>query len=458
MEESMSTALRRLTLTTLVILVVSSAGAFKAEAKPASKTVTLTVALQQFGPPPYHETDWLNRVEAQLVKSNSSIRIKLIPIVASEGDYYTKVDLMMRSSSTAPDLVREDSFLIGSDVTAGYLAPLDSCLSSWPEYKQQWYSKMQSITTFLGHNYGVMNGTDDRLVWYNKNVFRRAGLPTNWQPRSWNAILAAARTIKNRVKGVIPMNLYSGIPADEASTMQGFEMLLYGTKNKLYDYTTGKWVVSSPGFLSSLNFVQQVYNSANLLGPPDDIALTGQVGNIVAQQLLPSNKLGIDIDGSWVSSNWYPKGAHPWPQWQTVMGHAKMPTQFGGAPYHVTLSGGWAFSVSSRSGNKAAACQLLKIMNSRANLGQYDVEDGQISPRKDVVKFASYARVPLNSFYTSLLSFTQFRPAFPEYPRVSNQVDLAMENVMTGMKPQDAMSTYAQAVTGIVGKNKTERR
>jgi multiple sugar transport system substrate-binding protein len=454
----MGTALRRISLTTLVILVVSSVGVSRAQAKPGAKITTLTVAYQQFGPPPYHEADWLNRVEQQLVKSNSSIRLKLIPIVASEGDYYTKVDLMMRSSSTAPDLVREDSFLIGSDVTAGYLAPLDSCLSSWPEYRQQWYSKMQSITTFQGHNYGVMNGTDDRLIWYNKHVFQRAGLPTNWQPKSWNAILSAARTIKNRLKGVIPMNLYSGIPQDEASTMQGFEMLLYGTKNKLFDYSTRKWVVSSPGFLSSLNFVQQVYNSSNLLGPPDDIALTGQTGDIVHLQLLPKDKIGIDIDGSWVSSNWYPKGPHPWPQWQSVMGHAEMPTQFGGAPYHVTLSGGWSFSVASRSGNKAAACQLLKAMNSRANLAQYDVEDGQISPRKDVVKVAAYAKVPLNGFYTSLLSFTQFRPAFPEYPRVSNQVDLAMENVMTGMKPQDAMSGYAQAVTGIVGKNKTERR
>jgi multiple sugar transport system substrate-binding protein len=122
----------------------------------------------------------------------------------------------------------------------------------------------------------------------------------------------------------------------------------------------------------------------------------------------------------------------------------------------VTLSGGWAFSIASRSKNKAAACTALKQMNTKSNLAWYDVAVANISPRKDVVGVSSYANVPLNSFFTSMLKFTQFRPAFPEYPRVSNQVDVAMENVMSGMKPADAMSSYAQAVTGIVGKAHTE--
>jgi multiple sugar transport system substrate-binding protein len=244
----MGIVLRRLCAALLVIALGSSVTLARVEARPAAAITYVKVVYQQFGPPPYQDANWIARVNKQLASSGSNIRLKPIPIVASEGDYYTKVDLMMRSASTAPDLVREDSFLVGSDVTAGYLAPLDSCLASWPQYKTQWYPKMQAITTFQGHNYGVMNGTDDRLIWYNKHVFAKAGLPLNWHPRSWNAILNAARQIKARVKGVTPMNIYSGVPNDEESTMQGFEMLLYGTKDPLYNYNTKKWIVSSPGF------------------------------------------------------------------------------------------------------------------------------------------------------------------------------------------------------------------
>lgn len=419
-------------------------------------TVTLTVAFQQFGPPPYYEAQWWQNVQKKLDAEHANIKLKLLPIIADEGSYYTKLDLMLRSANTAPDIVREDSFLIGSDATAGYLAPLDNYLNSWPEYKQQWFPSMQTITTFNGHNYGIMNGTDVRLVWYNKDIFQKAGLPTNWQPQTWNDILQAAQTIKAKVSGVIPLNLYSGIPMDEASSMQGFEMLLYGTKNPLYDYQTNKWIVSSPGFKSALNFVQQVYNPSKLLGPTNDIAMNTQAANTVSQQLLPQGKLAIDIDGSWLPSNWATNGQAPWPQWQQTLGMAKMPTELGAAPSSVTLSGGWSYAISAHSQNKDAAFKVLQVANSQTLLGGYDVAASQITPRKDIVSLPAYANVPGNSFFTSLVAFSQFRPAFPAYPKVSVQIDSAMQSVMQGKSPADAMAAYAQAVTSIVGSSNVE--
>jgi multiple sugar transport system substrate-binding protein len=393
-----------------------------------------------------------------LSSSHSNITLKLIPINASEGDYYTKIDLLLRSPSTAPDIVREDSFLVGSDVTAGYLLPLDKYLNTWPEYAQQFYPGMQKITTFNGKNYGIMNGTDDRLVWYNKNVFKKAGLPLNWQPHNWADILSAARQIKSKVPGVIPLNCYSGIPMDEASTMQCYEMLLYGAPSgaPLYNYATKKWVVKSKGIDDTLTFIKTMYDPTNLLGPTNDIALSPNAGAIVGQQLLPADKLGIDIDGSWVPSTWVKGGAHPWPQWETVMGHAKMPTEFGQAPNFVTLSGGWAYSISSRSKHPAEAFEVLKLGNTRDQLAQYDVNVGNIGVRKDEVQVPVYSKLPLGDFTTSLLDFTQFRPGFPAYPKISNQIDLAMENVMSGMSVAQAASAYQDAVTGIAGAANVE--
>jgi multiple sugar transport system substrate-binding protein len=416
----------------------------------------LTVAYQQFGPPPYYDQQWWQNVQKQLDATHANIKLKLEPIVADEGSYYTKLDLMLRSASTAPDIIREDSFLIGSDATAGYLAPLDSYLNAWPDYKQQWFPSMQSITTFGGHNYGIMNGTDVRLVWYNKTIFQKAGLPTTWQPTSWSDILQAAQTIKAKVPGVVPMNMYSGVPMDEASSMQGFEMLLYGTQNPLYDYKTNKWVTSSKGFQDSLGFVQQVYNPSHLLGPTNDIALNTTAANTVAQQLLPQGKLAIDIDGSWLPGNWATGGQAPWPQWQQTLGMAKMPTQAGAAPGSVTLSGGWAYSIAAHSQNKDAAFKVLQVANSASVLAGYDVAAAQITPRKDVVSIPAYANLPGNSFFTGLVSFSQFRPAFPAYPKISVQIDSAMQGVMQGKSPADAMAAYSQAVTGIVGASNTE--
>jgi multiple sugar transport system substrate-binding protein len=436
-------------------LVVKSSAITK-----AASPVTITVAFGENGPPSnYQDLKWWNQIVPTIEAANPDIKIKLEPIVATEGDYYTKIDLMMRSPSTAPDLVKEDSFLIGSDATAGYLTPLNKYLATWPDYKAQWFPGMQAITTFKGVNYGVMNGTDVRGIWYNKHVFAKAGLPTTWQPHNWADILAAARAIKAKVPGVIPINVYSGIPMDEASALQGFQMLLYGTNDPLYDYKTGKWIASSQGFLDSLKFVQAVYDPKNLLGPTNDIALNGLAGNIIQQQLLPKDKMGIDLDGSWVPNTWYPTGAAPWPQWQSVMGMAKMPTEFGQGSGYISMSGGWSYAISSKSTHPDEAFKVMQAANSQANLALFDVLDGQIAVRKDVVTVPAYAKVPMNAFFTSLVAYTQFRAGFPVYPQISNQIQQAMEVVMTQENnPTQAMAGFYAAVKGIAGPNNVEAR
>jgi multiple sugar transport system substrate-binding protein len=447
------------TLALLAMIVLQACGGSPSTGSTSggSGPTTLTVAYQQFGSPPYQDQIWWTKVKQQVEASNPNIKIKLLPIVADEGAYYTKLDLMMRSNN-APDIVREDSFLVGSDVTAGYLAPLDDYLNSWPEYKEQWFDSMQKITTFNGHNYGIMNGTDVRAIWYNKGIFKKAGLSTDWQPKNWADILTAARAIKAKVPNVIPMNLYSGIPMDEASTMQGFEMLLYGTKHTLYNYDSKKWVVSSKGFQDSLDFVKQVYDQKNLLGPTNDIALSTTAGNTVSQQLLPQGKLAIDIDGSWLPGNWVKGGAAPWDQWQQTMGIAKMPTQFGDDPKYVTLSGGWADSITARSQHKKEAFDVLKVAYGKDMLASYDVAASQITPRKDIVDVADYKNVPLSPFFTELVGFTQFRPGFPAYPKLSVEIDRAMQQVMQGQTSADAMKGYQQAATNIAGADNVETK
>ena len=66
--------------------------------------VTITVAFQQFGPPPYPEQAWWTAVKQRVEAANPNIKVKLEPIVADEGSYYTKLDLMMRSATTTARL------------------------------------------------------------------------------------------------------------------------------------------------------------------------------------------------------------------------------------------------------------------------------------------------------------------------------------------------------------------
>ena len=414
---------------------------------------TITVAYQKFGAF-IQLDDQMKKVKGGYEKAHPGYTVKLVPIEASENDYYTKLSLMNRSASTAPDVMYEDTFLVNTDIQAGFLAPLDDYLAKWSDWSQFSDASKTAAKALDGKTYGVPMGTDTRALWYNKDLFAKAGLPVPWQPKTWDDLLAAARTIKAKLPGVTPLNVYSGKGAGEGATMQGFEMLLYGTPNTLYDSAANKWVATSPGFLDSLNFIKTIYGEK--LAPDQQDALNPNFGTSVSNDLLPGNKLAIDLDGSWLSGTWLTSGSKPWPQWSTVLGQAAMPTQKGQAPGTTSMSGGWVLSVGSHSRNKQAAFDYVSLSLNKENSLAYDIATSQIAERADVAADPSYLTSnPTLKFFTDLVQVTHFRPAYAAYPHVSDAIQVAMESVMTGqMSPQQASAAYVEQVKSAVGADK----
>jgi multiple sugar transport system substrate-binding protein len=415
-----------------------------------SQGKTITIAYQKFGA--FIQLDnQLKKVKSQYESAHPGYTVKLLPIEASENDYYTKLSLMNRSPKTAPDVMYEDTFLVNTDIQAGFLAPIDDYLKDWADWSQFTDAAKGAAKAQDGKTYGVPMGTDTRALWYNKNLFKKAGIAVPWAPKSWNDILATARTLKQKLPGVTPLNVYSGKGAGEGSTMQGFEMLLYGTKNTLYDDATKKWVVSSPGFNDSLNFIKTIFDQK--LAPDPQDALDPNWGTRVSTELLPANKLAVNLDGSWLNSTWIPTGSKPWPQWSGVLGEAAMPTQNGEAPGKTSMSGGWVLSVGSRAKDKKAAFDFVTTMLNKQNTLEYDIGASQIAERNDVATDPQYlSSNPSLKFFTDLVQVTHFRPAYPDYPHVSDSIQVAMESVMTGQAdPATAAKTFAEQVTSAVG-------
>ncbi|MEU1478498.1 extracellular solute-binding protein [Streptomyces sp. NPDC005760] len=390
--------------------------------------------------------DYLADIKKQFEKANPGKKVELVPIKAPDSEYYTKLQQMLRSAKTAPDLVYEDTFLINSDITSGYLKPLDSYLAKWPDWNRFIDTAKAAAKAEDGKTYGVPDGTDTRGLWFDKGIFAKAGLPADWQPKTWDEVLDAARTIKRRVPDVTPLNVYTGKPAGEAATMQGFEMLLYGTEDRLYDESARKWIAGSQGFKDALSFVETVYREK--LGPDVSTALDPNIQTIVRGDLLPKGKLGINLDGSWLPQDWLPGSGHEWPEWSSELGLAYMPTQHGQAPGKVSMSGGWTWAVPAKAGNPDLAFEFVKTMQTKANAQKWYVANSGISVREDVAEDPAYAKAqPGIKFFTDLVASTHYRPAYPAYPKVSTAIQEAMEGVTTGDVPvEEAAKAYDDAL------------
>ncbi|NLU67069.1 extracellular solute-binding protein [Streptomyces sp. HNM0574] len=396
--------------------------------------------------------DYIEAIAEKFEKKHPGKNVELIPIQAPQQDYYAKIQQMMRSPRTAPDLVYEDTFLLNSDVKSGYLRPLDGYLKSWKDWDRYAAGAKRSVRGEDGRTYGVPDGTDTRGLWFNRKIFAKAGLPRDWKPRTWEDVLDAARTVRKKVPGVVPLNVFTGKASGEVSAMQGFQPLLYGTgsgEDPLYDREKKKWVRGGQGFRDSLEFVSTVY--AEKLGPDVGAALNPNIKTKVATEYLPEGKLAINLDGSWLGQQWLKSGGSPWPGWEKTMGLAPMPTQAGQAPGEVSMSGGWAWAIPRKSENPRLAWEMLETFQTTDNAVAFCVSNAQIAVRDDVAKDPRYlASSPGVAFFTERVKHTHYRPTLPVYPQVSTAITEAMEAVTTGdLTVEQAARRYDEQLTAI---------
>ncbi|MFT4307636.1 MAG: extracellular solute-binding protein [Microbacterium sp.] len=414
---------------------------------------TITVVYQKTSA--FHQLDDLfQKVKPEFEAANPGVTVDLQPI-ESEDEYFTKLALMNGSADTAPDVIYEDTFQIRSDAAAGYLLPIDDYLADWEDWDQFYDAAKEAGLGDDGQTYGVSMGTDTRAIYYNTEIFEAAGLPTDWQPSSWDDIIEAAEAIQAYDPDIIPLNIYGSISASEQTSMQGLEMLLYGTDSTLYDTDSQKWVTGSTGMTDALSFYQELYE--NDLATPLDLALDSTIGSRVSTELLPEGKLAMAIDGSWLPGGWI-EGDNAWADWESTIGLAKMPTQDGEDPGYTSMSGGWTLAVGSQTDYPQTSFDFIAMALNQENSLKYDTENSQIAVRDDVATSDDYLDYnPTFEFFSDLVQYTHFRPATPDYSQISSSLQQAAESVITGdATAEEAAATYDEDLTQIVGSANVE--
>lgn len=383
--------------------------------------------------------------------NKDSIELDIAPITASEGDYFAKVALALQSEDTAPDIVCEDTFQLPADVAAGYLTDISDDLKDFSDWNDGtiYGSLVDGVTYEDGSVYGIPYCTDTRGLWYNKEIFEEAGIETPWEPKTWQDILDACATIKEKCPDVVPFWCNSGIATGEATSMQTYEMLLYGTGEQLLD-EDDKWIVSSDSILDTLTFIHDIYS--NGYGPSLSQVLNGEAGNTSSREYMPNGKLAITLDGFWLTGNYKDTGSAPWPEYEEVLDLAPMPTENGDDPGCITMSGGWALAVPEKADEKQEAINFIKHCMSKDVYKDFIIAQGNVATRTDIASDPDYASQPFMEKCTELLDGAYYRPRNSQYSTVTTHIQTMVEAVVSGTDPKDAMEQYKKDVTNSVGE------
>ncbi|MBV9851212.1 MAG: extracellular solute-binding protein [Armatimonadetes bacterium] len=107
-----------------------------------------------------------------------------------------------------PDLVQQDRFTIGDWASRDAFRPLDDLLaqdahSSDPLaiHQKDYVPATWAETVYQGHVFAIPSGTDDRVLYYNRALFRASGLDPDKPPQTWDELIADAKRLTKLAPG-----------------------------------------------------------------------------------------------------------------------------------------------------------------------------------------------------------------------------------------------------------------
>jgi multiple sugar transport system substrate-binding protein len=163
--------------------------------------------------------------------------------VVSWNDIDQKVKTLVQTDQL-PDIANLNYF--ASFAADDLLYPADQIVS--PDVLDDIVQTFRDNSKYEGVEYAVPDLASDRLFFYNKEIFEKAGIAE--PPATWADLEAAAEKIKETQPGVIPLALPLG--PEEAQA----EFIIWAGSNGGTVFTDGEWTVDSPENVEAMEFVK----------------------------------------------------------------------------------------------------------------------------------------------------------------------------------------------------------
>jgi multiple sugar transport system substrate-binding protein len=397
--------------------------------------------------------------EEQMAAAGTPVEVSFEGQGVDDEDYKSQLALDL-GAGEGPDVFSIDGIWVGEFATAEFIAPLTDVVGPEVDEWDGWAQineAVQANGSYDGARYGIPQGTDGRVIYFNKDLFEQAGLPADWQPATMEEVLEAARAIKEALPDVTPIQLNGGVAMGEATTMQGILPLLAAAGGQVYDQESGMWSGATPELIEALGTYAAIYGD-EALGDAEMQLL--QDGRDRSFEAFANGEIAMLLEGDYFCYFWRSvinptAGNFPMETRDEAVGWAKIPAYepggaLGGLDF-ASMSGGGAWVLNPNTEHPAEAWALMTfILSPDMMLARY-TDSAQLTARDDVNAQILGNDPMLTYVAEEVLPVTHYRPSLAEYPEVSIALQEAVEAVVTGTSPEDAAADYQAALEGIVG-------
>ena len=358
--------------------------------------------------------DSINAAIAEFEKANPDIKVKRTTFAFAD---LSKSILQGSVGGQVPDVAVVDVVDNQNFASLGMLKDL----SNDGINKSDFFEGPWSSVVYEGKTYGIPLNSNNLALYYNKQMLKDAGVEV---PTDWASLKEVAKkTTKGDVKGIA----ISAVKSESAT----FQVLpfVWQTGGDLKDYATSGATAL-----------------AYLRGLIDDGSMSEAVTNYTqedARTQFITGKSAMMINGPWELATLTKDAQFDWDV-------APLPKDKRAA----TSMGGENVVVMNGAKQSDAAVKLAKYLTSAEGAKIYCDGSGQLSSRPDLqgkLKLSNDAKLKV---FESQLADAHARAYGKDYPKISEAIQLSMQEALTGAStPEAAAKKAADTITPLLPKN-----
>lgn len=365
-------------------------------------------------------------VKKEFEAANPSISVKfevvpwdvLLQKLTTDITAGTNADLSIIGTRWLIDFVQQD-----------VAEPLDGYIK--PDFKDRFIDTFLSPSIMDGKTYGLPIAASARAMYYNKELFEKAGIAK--PPASWTELQEDARKIKALGSGTFGFGLQG--KEIETDVYYYYAMWSQGTEILNKDGTSG---LSTPGALEAAKLYKSMIDEG--LTEP---GVTSNNREDV-QNLFKQGKVGMMITAPFLSNQIKDEAPN------LKYGVAAIPAGPTGArgTYGVTDS----IIMFKNSKNKDEAWKLLDFLFTTEQRAKFTQGEGFLPVNKEEAKMDYYVNNADLAAFTALLPDARFAPVIPGWEEVAQITSDAMQKIYLGGDPEAGLKEAAAKANAVLKK------
>lgn len=331
------------------------------------------------------------------------------------------------AANRAPDISIIGTRWLVDFVAQGIVEPLNEYITE--DFRETFIPVFFEPSEIDGKIYGLPVAASIRAMYYNKDLFERAGLDPENPPQTWEEVRAAAEAISALGEEVYGFGLQG--TGNETDAYFYYAMWTHGGEI----FENGQSGLTSDAALQAAELYKGFIDDG--LTQP---GVTAYMRDDI-QNLFKAGRIGMMITAPFLSKQIQEEAP------ELNYGITTIPEATARASYGVTDS----IIMFQMSESKEAAWEFMKFAFQQPYRSEFTAGEGFLPVLEAVAEEPQFADNPDLKAFVAMLPFAKFAPTMPLWPEVEEATTRALQTIYLGdAEPQEALDQAAEEVNAIL--------